>query len=341
MGKILVTGGCGYIGSHTIVDLIENGYSQVINVDDNSRSSSDVLKGIESITGKAIKNYKQDLKDYSGLVKIFEENEDIEAIIHFAAYKSVEESVYNPLLYYENNIVSLINVLKCADKFNVPYFVFSSSCTVYGNPDELPVTEESKTKIPESPYGSTKQIAERIIIDFCSDKLKCVLLRYFNPVGAHPSIQIGESPLGKPQNLVPIITQTATGKIEKMKVYGDDYLTKDGTCVRDYIHVSDISHAHTLSINYLRTSDSKFEFFNLGSGNGISVMEMIHSFEKISGVKLNYEIGPRRKGDVESIYANNTKAKELLGWNPRYSLDQMMSTAWEWEKKQEYEKMDL
>jgi UDP-glucose 4-epimerase len=333
MSKILVTGGCGYIGSHTIVDLIENGYD-VISVDNNSRSNPNVIKGVEQITGKKIKNYKVDLCNFDDTFAIFQENEDIKGIIHFAAYKAVGESVEKPLLYFENNLTSLINLLKCVQEFQTPYFVFSSSCTVYGNPDTVPVTESTPPKPAESPYGYTKQMSEQIINEFAkSSGTQCILLRYFNPVGAHPSTIIGEMPVGKPQNLVPAITQTAIGRIPKMMVYGNDYPTRDGSCIRDYIHVCDLANAHTLSLQYLEQEKNTglCEVFNLGIGDGVTVLEAIHAFEKVSGVKLNYEIGPRRPGDVISVYANNNLAKKKLGWNPKFSLDEMMATAWKWE----------
>jgi UDP-glucose 4-epimerase len=335
MAKILVTGGCGYIGSHTLVDLVENGYD-VISVDNNKRSNPIILEGVEKITGKKIKNYKVDLCNYDDTFAIFQENTDIDGIIHFAAYKSVGESVEKPLMYFENNLQSLINILKCVGEFKIPWFVFSSSCTVYGNPDEIPVTEETMPKPAASPYGYTKQMGEQIVNEFSkAEETQCILLRYFNPVGAHPSTLIGELPIGKPENLVPAITQTAIGKIKKMFVHGNDYDTKDGSCLRDYIHVSDIAHAHTLAIRYLQNdkSDLLCEVFNLGTGNGYTVLEVIRSFEKMSGVKLNYEIGPRRPGDIVAIYANNDLAKEVLGWEPKYSLDEMMETAWKWEKR--------
>src|SRR5215216_4200982 len=311
MAKVLVTGGCGYIGSHTLVDLIENGYD-VICVDNNSRSTAGILKGVEKITGKSVKHYKVDLCNFDDTFAIFQENEDIDGIIHFAAYKAVGESVEKPLMYFENNLASLINLLKCVQEFNTPYFVFSSSCTVYGNPDKIPVTESTPPKPAESPYGYTKHMGEQIINEFSkSFGTNSILLRYFNPVGAHPSIRIGELPIGKPQNLVPAITQTAIGKLKKMLVYGNDYSTRDGSCVRDFIHVCDIAHAHTLAIRYLEQekNESNCEIFNLGTGNGVTVLEAIRSFEKISGVKLNYQIGPRRPGDIVAIYANNNKAK--------------------------------
>lgn len=335
MSKILVTGGCGYIGSHTLVDLVENGY-EVISVDNNSRSSALILQGVEKITGKKIKNYKVDLCNYDDTFAIFQENDDIKGIIHFAAYKSVGESVERPLVYFENNLLSLMNVLKCVQEFEIPWFVFSSSCTVYGNPETIPVTEATPPKPAESPYGYTKQMGEQIVNEFSKGtNTQCIILRYFNPVGAHPTALIGELPVGKPQNLVPAITQTAIGKLKKMFVHGDDYPTRDGSCLRDYIHVSDIAHAHTLAIQHLQNenTDARCEVFNLGSGNGVTVLEAIKSFEKVSGVKLNYEIGPRRSGDIIAIYANNDFARNILGWDPRYSLDDMMSTAWKWEQR--------
>jgi len=333
MNKILVTGGCGYIGSHTIVDLVQNGF-EVICADNNSRSNEAMLNGVEKIIGKKVKSYKVDLCIYDDTFAIFQENTDIIGIIHFAAYKAVGESVEKPLLYFENNLNSLINILKCAEEFTVPHFVFSSSCTVYGNPDTMIVTEETPQKPAESPYGATKQMGEQIIRDTIkSNSVNAILLRYFNPVGAHPSINIGELPIGKPANLVPAITQTAIGKIPMMNVFGTDYDTRDGSCVRDYIHVCDIAHAHTLALNYLisNKNSTNCEVFNLGTGNGYTVLEVIAAFEKVSGVKLSYKLGPRRPGDVVAIYANNSKAKADLGWTPDLGLDVMMDTAWKWE----------
>jgi UDP-glucose 4-epimerase len=335
MKKILVTGGCGYIGAHTIVDLIENGFD-AISIDDNSRSTDILLDGIKKITGKAVKNYKVDLCNYDDTFAVFQENPDIQGIIHFAAYKAVGESVELPLLYFENNLFSMVNILKCAKEFNVPYFIFSSSCTVYGNPDEIPVTESSPLKAPESPYGATKQMGEQITEQSLRNtKTKSILLRYFNPVGAHPSANIGEMPLGKPENLVPVITQTAIGKIPQMTIYGNDYPTRDGSCVRDYIHVCDIAHAHTLALQYLieNRNSKQCEVFNLGTGNGVTVLEAIKAFEKVSGAKLNYTIGPRRSGDVVAVYANNSLAVEKLKWKLAYGLEDMMATAWKWEQK--------
>jgi len=335
MVKILVTGGCGYIGSHTLVDLIENGYD-VVSVDNNSRSHASMLERVEKITGQRIKNYKVDLCNFDDTFAIFQENTDIQGVIHFAAYKAVGESVENPLMYFENNLFSLINLLKCVQDFEIPWFVFSSSCTVYGMPDHSPVTEATPLKPAESPYGLTKQMGEQIVNEFAaSSSSKCILLRYFNPVGAHPSAIIGEMPVGKPQNLFPAITQTAIGKLPGMIVYGNDYNTRDGSCVRDFIHVCDIAHAHTLSLDYVAEGKNKSscEVFNLGSGNGVTVLEAIHAFERVNNVKLNYTIGPRRPGDVISIYASNDLARQALGWEPKYNLDDMVATAWKWEQR--------
>jgi UDP-glucose 4-epimerase len=335
MNKILVTGGCGYIGAHTIVDLIQNGY-EVISVDNNSRSNLRLLEGAEKITGKKIKNYKVDLCNYDETYAVLQENHDIIGIIHFAAYKAVGESVEKPLLYFENNLMSLINLLKCVKEFHIPHFVFSSSCTVYGNPDVVPVTEETPPKPAESPYGYTKQMGEQIVSETVKSLLdtNAILLRYFNPAGAHPSGLIGELPVGKPQNLVPAITQTAIGKLPQMTVFGDDYDTRDGSCVRDFIHICDLAHAHTLALNYLveQKNFTRCEVFNLGSGNGVTVLEAIRAFEEVSGEKLNYKIGPRRTGDVVATYANNDKARIFLGWSPVFTLQQMMQTAWQWEQ---------
>lgn len=335
MAKILVTGGCGYIGSHTIVDLIENGF-EVISIDDNSKSSTKLLEGVERITGRPIKNYKVDLKKFEDTHAVFQENRDIDGVIHFAAYKAVGESTEKPLEYYENNLFGVINILKCVKEFGIPNFVFSSSCTVYGSPDEIPVTEQSPVKKAESPYGATKQMAEQIIEDFSKvNNTNTILLRYFNPVGAHPSIEIGELPLGRPMNLVPAITQTAIGKLPEMKVHGNDYDTRDGSALRDYIHVVDIAHAHTLALQFLQQgkNDTRCEIFNLGTGNGYTVLEVIKAFEDVSGEKLNYSIGPRRPGDIVAIYANNKHAVDNLKWEIKYGLNDMMHTAWQWEVK--------
>ena len=335
MVKILVTGGCGYIGSHTVVDLIENGYD-VVSVDNNSRSHASMLERVEKIIGQKVKNYKVDLCNFDDTFAIFQENTDIQGVIHFAAYKAVGESVEQPLLYFENNLYSLVNLLKCVQDFEIPWFVFSSSCTVYGTPDSSPVTEATPPKPAESPYGYTKQMGEQIVNECAkSSTTKCILLRYFNPFGAHPSAIIGEMPVGKPQNLFPAITQTAIGKLPGMIVHGNDYNTRDGSCVRDFIHVCDIAHAHTLALDYVAEGKNKSscEVFNLGSGNGVTVLEAIQAFEKVNNVKLNYTLGPRRPGDVISIYASNDLAKKALGWEPKYSLDEMVATAWKWEQR--------
>lgn len=333
--KILVTGGAGYIGSHTIVDLINNGF-EVVCADNFARSSSKSLQGIKKITGVDVKNYEVDLCDKEATLKIFEENLDIVGVIHFAAFKSVGESVDFPIMYYENNMNSLFNMLNCIQEFKVPNFVFSSSCSVYGNVDQLPVTEETPLSIPECAYAASKQMGEQVIFDFARiSSSNSILLRYFNPVGAHISNEIGEVPFDKPNNLVPVITQTAIGMIEKMYVWGNDYNTRDGSCIRDYIHVMDIANAHTKALQYLlaKKNISNYEIFNLGTGDGVSVLEAIQAFEKVSGMNLNYEMGPRRAGDVVAIYANNDKVKTQLGWLPKYTIDDMMQTAWEWQKK--------
>jgi UDP-glucose 4-epimerase len=316
------------------VDLIENGFN-VISVDNLSRASDQSLVGIEKITGKKIKNYTVDLTDKVATENIFKENPGITGIIHFAAYKAVGESVELPLDYYENNLCSLVHLLQMSVKYHAKHFIFSSSCTVYGNPDASRVTEDTPLQAAASPYGATKQMGEVIVKDTAHTfPISAILLRYFNPVGAHPSTAIGELPIGRPQNLVPAITQTAIGKLPKMQVHGTDYDTRDGSCIRDYIHVCDIAHAHTLALQYSikKNQEKSCEIFNLGTGNGISVLEAIQAFEKVSGVTLNYEIGPRRSGDIVAIYANNDKAVKQLGWNCKYGLDEMMLTAWKWEQ---------
>ncbi len=334
--KILVTGGAGYIGSHTIIEIIENTNWEVISVDNFSNSSATTFERIEKITGKTVKNYEVDLRDLAATQQIFSENNDIKGIIHFAAFKAVGESVEQPLMYYDNNINSLNNVLKCQSKFNVPYLIFSSSCSVYGNLKELPVTENSVLPKAESPYAYTKQIGEVMISDFVKVNPNCktIALRYFNPVGAHQTGLNGELSTTKPNNLVPFITQTAIGKQDQLTVFGGDYNTKDGTCVRDYIHVSDIADAHVIAVQKLLEDDSlpNYDVINLGTGNGVTVLEAIKAFEKVSGVGLNYTIGDRREGDVEAIYANNTKAQQVLGWTAKHDLDAMMLSAWKWEQ---------
>jgi UDP-glucose 4-epimerase len=333
--KVIVTGGTGYIGSHTIVDLMENGF-EVICIDSLLRSKEYAIEGIQKITGKTPSFYKIDLCDKEATLKVFNDHKDAIGIIHFAALKSVYESVENPLLYYSNNIASLVNVLYAIETTGIPNFVFSSSCSVYGNTEELPVTETTPIKQAESPYAHTKQIGEEIIQNFQKKSAtKSILLRYFNPIGAHPSAEIGEIPVGKPDNLVPYITQSAIGKLGPITVFGNDYPTRDGSCIRDYIHVSDIAHAHTLALEYLlgEKKESNCEIFNLGTGNGVSVLEVIDAFEKTTQLKLDYKIGDRRPGDVVAIFADNQKAKARLNWDCKYSLEDAMLSAWKWELK--------
>lgn len=335
-GKVLVTGGTGYIGSHTIIELIETTGVEIISVDNYSNSSPATTALIESITGKKIVNHNVDLCNLAATDELFAANPGITGIIHFAAFKSVPESVAHPLTYYHNNIASLVNILQCATKYKVNNFIFSSSCSVYGNIEQLPVTEDTPLPKAESPYANTKQIGEEIIRDYVkvNPSLQAISLRYFNPVGAHPSGRIGESPINPPNNLVPVITQTAVGKIPQLTVFGGDYPTRDGTCIRDYVHVTDIATAHIKALELLveKKNEDNYLLFNLGTGKGVSVLEAITSFEKISGVKLNYRIGPRRPGDVEAIYSDCTKAEKILGWKPKYDLDDMMETAWKWQQ---------
>jgi len=334
--KILVTGGTGYIGSHTVCELQEAGYEVVI-VDDLSNSGIEVLDNIQKISGKKPTFEKFDLSDREKTEDFFKRNSDIEAIIHFAASKAVGESVEKPLHYYRNNLVSLMNLLECQLKFNIQHIVFSSSCTVYGQPDKLPVTEDTPRKDAESPYGNTKRVNEDILHDSIAafPKLRGIALRYFNPIGAHPSALIGELPLGVPQNLVPFITQTAAGIREELKVFGDDYDTPDGSAIRDYINVVDLAKAHVVAIERLLHEKNKqnYEVFNLGTGQGVSVLEMVNGFEKATGVKLNYKIVGRRAGDIEKIWADTTFANEELGWKAEKDLEETLLSAWEWEKK--------
>lgn len=334
--KVLVTGGLGFIGSHTVVELQEQGFEVVI-IDDLSNSSEKVIDGIVAITGKKPVFEKIDLKEKSKVEDFFKRHNTIEGVIHFAASKAVGESVEKPLLYYENNISTLVYILKELSKKDKANFIFSSSCTVYGQADTMPITESAPVKAAESPYGNTKQIGEEIISETCkvAPSLSAIALRYFNPMGAHPTAEIGELPIGVPQNLVPFITQTGIGMREQLSVFGDDYPTTDGTCVRDYIHVVDLAKAHVIALK--RLIDGKnvtnYEVFNLGTGTGSSVLEVIHSFEKVSGKKLNYKIVDRRPGDVISAYANTEKANSVLGWKAESTLDQAMKSAWDWEVK--------
>ena len=335
MQTILVTGGTGYIGSHTTVELIENGFNVVI-ADNLSNSTIDVLDRIEKITGTKPDFEMIDICERSKVMALFEKYR-IDAIIHFAALKSVNESVELPLEYYHNNIESLVNLLIAMQKHKNQAFVFSSSCTVYGQPDELPVTENAPIKKATSPYGYTKQISEEIIQDTisASPSIKAIALRYFNPIGAHKSALIGELPLGVPQNLVPFVTQTVAGIRERLRVFGNDYNTPDGTAIRDYIHVTDLAKAHVVAVCRLLENKNKkrYELFNLGTGNGVSVMEIIKSFEKATGKKINFEIVDRRPGDIEKVWADTTLANKELGWKAEISLDDTLKSAWEWEKK--------
>lgn len=334
--KILVTGGLGFIGSHTVVELQNEGFEVVI-IDDCSNSSEKVLEGIKNITGKSPLFEKIDLKEKSKVEDFFQRHSDIKGVIHFAASKAVGESVEKPLLYYENNIGTLVYLLKELSKLEVANFIFSSSCTVYGQADQMPITEDAPVKPAESPYGNTKQIGEEIIRDTCkvTANLKAIALRYFNPMGAHPSAEIGELPIGVPQNLVPFITQTGVGLRKELSVFGDDYPTPDGTCVRDYIYVVDLAKAHVQALQRLlkNKNHNNYEVFNLGTGKGSSVLEVIKSFEKVSGEKLNYKIVERRAGDITEAYADTTKANEVLGWKSQFTLDEAMKSAWDWEQK--------
>lgn len=334
MGKILVTGGLGFIGSHTVVELQSKGFDVII-IDDLSNSSIEVLDGIASITGITPIFEKLDLKDKVKVQAFFKKHKDIEGVIHFAASKAVGESVEKPLLYYENNINSLVYLLQELKKLETANFIFSSSCTVYGQADELPITENAPIKKAESPYGNTKQIGEEIIEDTCRvhENIHAISLRYFNPIGAHESTKIGELPIGVPQNLVPFITQTAMGIREYLSVFGDDYPTPDGTCIRDYIHVVDLAKAHVVAFERLinNKNSTNYESFNIGTGKGSSVLEVIKSFEKVSGRKLNYKIANRRVGDIISAYADTSKANNELGWKAHLTLDDAMLSAWKWQ----------
>ena len=332
--KVLVTGGTGYIGSHTVVELQEAGYDVVI-IDNLSNSNIEVLDGIEKITGKRPGFEKIDITDINALSSFFDSNKDLDSVIHFAAFKAVGESVQDPLKYYHNNITGTINLVRFAVQNGLNNFVFSSSCTVYGETDELPVSENSPIKEAFSPYGYTKQVNEQILKDTSSvSDMKVITLRYFNPIGAHSSALIGELPTGIPDNLIPFITQTAIGRREVLTVNGNDYDTPDGTNIRDYIHVVDLAKAHVKALDRLKENNNsdKFEVFNLGTGHGNSVMEVIEAFEKVSGVKLNYKIGPRRPGDITCIYSDTKKANEVLGWKAERDLDDMLLSAWNWEQ---------
>jgi UDP-glucose 4-epimerase len=333
-GKVIVTGGAGFIGSHTVVELALAGYSPVI-VDDFSNSQRSVLAGLEKILGHEVPCHAVDCNDGTRLSEIFSSEGPIQGVIHFAAFKSVGESVHSPLKYYRNNVGSTTTLLEVMKAHSVWDLVFSSSCTVYGQPDSLPVTEESPMKHAESPYGSTKQICERLIADLivAEHPVRAAVLRYFNPIGAHPSGEIGELPLGTPDNLVPFITQTAAGSRNVLTVFGDDYATPDGSCIRDYIHVLDLAQAHVKALDWLAGQPEKpaQEIFNIGTGSGASVLEAIAAFERASGKSLTYTIGARRPGDIEQIYANADKSEKLLGWKATRGLEEAMRDAWNWQ----------
>lgn len=335
MSTILVTGGTGYIGSHTTVELMEAGMDVVI-IDNLENSKREVIDGITEITGKAPCFEEVDLRDRKATFGVFEKYPAIEAIIHFAAYKAVGESVEKPLAYYENNLLSLVNLLEAMKKFDVPNMVFSSSCTVYGQPEEMPVTEAAPVQVATSPYGNTKQICEEIIRDTVAahQGTKVISLRYFNPVGAHPSAKIGELPLGVPANLVPFITQTAIGIRPQLSVFGDDYPTPDGSAIRDYINVVDLAKAHVVAIGRLMENRQKknMEVFNLGTGTGLSVLEVIRAFESATGQKVNYKIAPRREGDIEQVWADTRFANDELGWKAEIGIEDTLRSAWKWEQ---------
>ncbi|MEL6844015.1 MAG: UDP-glucose 4-epimerase GalE [Bacteroidota bacterium] len=336
MAAILITGGTGYIGSHTAIELIKGGRYEVISIDNYQNSSARTLDRIEAITGKRMINYDIDATDRAAVEAVFEKHPEIAGVIHFAALKAVGESVDKPLQYYANNFGSLINLLHCCEKYEVKGFIFSSSCSVYGNIDQLPVTEASPLAETESPYAHTKLVGERIIQDFthATENVNTIALRYFNPVGGDESGLNGEDPVNRPSNLVPVITMVAAGLVPKLTVFGGDYDTRDGSCIRDYIHVTDIAQAHIKAMDYLLEgrNESQYELFNLGSGNGVTVFEAINAFEKITGKSLNYEVGPRREGDVVAIYSDSSHAKERLGWEANRGIDEMMASAWKWQE---------
>lgn len=331
---ILVTGGTGYIGSHTVVELQNNGYNVVI-IDNLSNSRADVVDNIEKVSGIRPAFEMLDCLDYEGLDALFAKYPGVKGIIHFAASKAVGESVQKPLMYYRNNLVSLINLLELMPKHGVEGIIFSSSCTVYGQPDILPVTEEAPIKTAESPYGNTKQINEEIVQDYVKSgaPVNAILLRYFNPIGAHPSALLGELPNGVPQNLVPFLTQTAIGIREKLSVFGNDYDTPDGSCIRDYINVVDLAKAHVVAMNRImeHKQDEKVEVFNIGTGRGLSVLELINAFEASTGVKLNYQIVGRRAGDIEKVWANPDRANKVLGWKAEETIEDTLRSAWNWQ----------
>jgi UDP-glucose 4-epimerase len=334
MKKVLVTGGAGYIGSHTVVELVQAGYEPVV-IDNFSASDRTLLGGIEKITGKPLNFHEGDCRDKDFLTKLFNTQGPIQSVMHFAAYKSVGESVQKPLEYHENNIMSLIALLEVMRTFKVKDFIFSSSCTVYGQPDVIPVDENAPFKRAESPYGATKQICERILEDVFSTGYRIVSLRYFNPIGAHPSTLIGEMPLGTPNNLVPFITQAAAGIREKLTVFGNDYNTPDGYNIRDFIHIVDLAKAHVKALEYLEQNSSAalYDAFNLGTGIGASVREAIDAFVRATGVQVPFVVGPRRPGDIEKVFADPKKANTMLKWKTTFTMDEAMLHAWQWQKK--------
>jgi UDP-glucose 4-epimerase len=334
MKKILVTGGAGYIGCHTVVELIQAGYEPVI-IDNFSASDKALLAGAASLTGKQLNFHEGDCCDKEFVRSVFEKLGPIQCVMHFAAFKSVGESVQKPLMYHKNNILSLTTVLEVMKAYGVKDFIFSSSCTVYGQPDHIPVDERAPFKRAESPYGATKQICERILEDVYSTGYRIVSLRYFNPIGAHPSTLLGELPIGTPNNLVPYITQTAAGIREKLTVNGGDYNTSDGSCVRDFIHIVDLAQAHVKALMFLekQSEQSLYEVFNLGTGVGASVLELIKKFIAVTGVQLPFVIGPRRSGDIEKVYADPKKANAMLQWKTSYTMEDALLHAWQWERK--------
>lgn len=339
MKKILVTGGCGYLGSHAIVALQQAGY-EVVSIDNHINSSPDVPGRIQRITNKSFRNYVVDLCDAHELEKVMVAESPFDGVIHFAAHKAVEESVQQPLKYYQNNLIGLINLLQSCQRHHLTRIVFSSTCTLYGNPEKLPVDENSAIR-PESAYGKTKWMGEEILRDIAqTGKIKAIALRYFNPVGAHPSALLGEFPKGIPANLIPFITQTAIGLRAELKVNGSDYPTRDGTCIRDYVHVCDIADAHISALEYLLNHENApaFDCFNLGSSLGQTVLEMVNSFEKVNQLQLPWRFGPRRQGDIIAMYADAAKAQKILGWTPKHDLDSMMRTAWQWEQELQKER---
>lgn len=345
MATLIVTGGAGYIGSHTIIELIEKTDLHIVSIDNFANSTPDVFERIRKITGVKVRNYNVDISDLSKVEAVFKEHNSIAGIIHFAAFKSVPESVANPHKYYHNNVLGLLNLLELCKQYHVPRFIFSSSCSVYGNIEHLPVKETTPFGKAESPYAYTKQIGEALLKDYsiACPSLKLIALRYFNPVGAHTSGLIGELPINKASNLFPVITQTAIGKIKEMTVFGDDYNTRDGSCIRDYVHVTDIATAHIKAFNKLETVKYATgpSIYNLGTGNGVSVLEAIHAFEKVAQKKLNYRVSLKRCGDIAAIYSDPSRSEQELGWKATFTLDEMMESAWKWELSLKKQKLPV